>query len=106
MGQNLYAFSLYRNPDLASTAAVQAKDTRASLMFVGDLNSHQQEGLGFTTKNRHGVAAFDSATVSGCNQLVVGPTNTRGGTLGDDSAEHLLAELGQLSLNRLTQRKN
>ena len=30
---------------------------------------------------RHGVAAFDFATVSGCNQLVVGPTHARGGTL-------------------------
>ena len=27
------------------------------------------------------VMAFDSATVSGCDQLVVGPTHARGGTL-------------------------
>ena len=33
------------------------------------------------TTNRHGVAAFDFATVSGCDQLVVGPTHARGGTL-------------------------
>ena len=32
-------------------------------------------------KNRHGVAAFDFATVSGCDQLVVGPTHARGVTL-------------------------
>ena len=31
--------------------------------------------------NRHGVAAFDFATVSCCDQLVVGPTHARGGTL-------------------------
>ena len=37
--------------------------------------------MGSTTTNRHGVAAFDSATVSGCDQLVVGPTHARGGTL-------------------------
>ena len=37
--------------------------------------------MGFTTTNRHGVAAFDFATVSGCDQLVVGPTHARGGTL-------------------------
>ena len=37
--------------------------------------------LGSTTTNRHGVAAFDFATVSGCNQLVVGKTHARGGTL-------------------------
>ena len=33
------------------------------------------------TTNRHGVAAFDFATVSGCDQLVVGPTHARGGPL-------------------------
>ena len=87
--QNLYVHSLYRNPDLydrifdcllASTAAVQAEDVRAFL-FVGDLNGHHQEWLCSTTTNRHGVAAFDFATVSGRDQLVVGPTHARGGTL-------------------------
>ena len=33
------------------------------------------------TTNRHGVEAFDFATVSGYDQLVVGPTHARGGTL-------------------------
>ena len=88
--QNLYVYSLYRNSDLddrsfdcllASMAAVQAEDVRASFLFVGDLNGHHQEWLGSPTTNRHGVAAFDFATVSGCNQLVVGPTHVRGGTL-------------------------
>ena len=38
--------------------------------------------VGSTTTNRHGVAAYiDFATVSGCDQLVVGPTHARGGTL-------------------------
>ena len=37
--------------------------------------------MGSTTTNRHGVAAFDFATVYGCDQLVVGPTHARGGTL-------------------------
>ena len=54
---------------------------RASFWFVGGLNGHHQEWLGSTTKNRHGVAAFDFATVSGCDQLVVGPTHALGGTL-------------------------
>ena len=62
-------------------AAVQAEDSRASFLFVGDLNGHHQEWLGSTTTNRHGVAAFDFATVSGYDQLVVGPTHARGGTL-------------------------
>ena len=47
--QNFYVYSLYRNPDrddriydclLASMAAVQAEDVRASFLFVGDLNDH------------------------------------------------------------------
>ena len=37
--------------------------------------------MGSTTTNRHGVGAFDFATVSGCDQLVVGPSHARGGTL-------------------------
>ena len=83
-------YSIYCNPDLddrifdcllSSMAAVQAEDIRASFLFVGDLNGHHQEWLGSTTTNRHGVAAFDFATVSGCNQLVVGPTYARDGTL-------------------------
>ena len=46
MRQNLYVYSLYRNPDLddmifdcllASMAAVRAEDVRASFLFVGDL---------------------------------------------------------------------
>ena len=88
--QNLYVYSLYRNHDLdnqifdcllASMAAVQADDVRASFLFVGDLNGHHQEWLGSSTMNSHGVAAFDFATVSGCDQFVVGPTHARGGTL-------------------------
>ena len=38
-------------------------------------------GLGSTSTNRHGVAAFNFSTVSGCDLLVVGPTHARGGTL-------------------------
>ena len=71
--QNLYVCSVYRNPDeddrifdclLASMAAVQAEDVRASFLFMGDFNGHLQVWLGSTTTNRHGVAAFDFATVS------------------------------------------
>ena len=78
--QNLYVFSLYRNPDLddltfdcllTSMAAVRAEDVCASFLFGGDLNCHHQERLDSTTTNRHGVAAFDFATVSGCDQFVV-----------------------------------
>ena len=62
-------------------AAVQVEDVRASFLYVGDLNGHHQEWLRSTTTNRHGVATFDFATVSGCDQLVVGPTHEHGGTL-------------------------
>ena len=88
--QNLYVYSLYRNPDqdnrifaclLASMAPGEAEDVRASFLFVDDLNGHHQEWFCSTTTNRHGVAAFDFATVSGCDQLVVGPTHAHGGTL-------------------------
>ena len=48
---------------------------------MGELNGHHQEWLGSITTNRHGVAASDFTTVSGCDQLVVGPTHPRGGTL-------------------------
>ena len=57
-------------------AAVQAEDVRASFLFVGDLNCRHREWLGSTTTNRHGVAAFDFTTVSRCDQLVVGSTDT------------------------------
>ena len=48
---------------------------------MGDLNRHHQELTGSITTNRHGVAAIEFATVSGCDQLVVGPTHARDGTL-------------------------
>ena len=50
--QNLYAFSLYRNPDLddlifdcllSSMAAEQAEDMSAAFLFMGDLSGHHQE---------------------------------------------------------------
>ena len=34
-----------------------------------------------TAFDRRTIAAFDFATASGCDQLVVGPTRARGGTL-------------------------
>ena len=53
----------------------------ASFLFVGDFNGHHQEWLGSTTTNSHGVAAFDPTNISGCDQLVIGPTHAGGGTL-------------------------
>ena len=48
---------------------------------MGDVNDHLQEWLGCTTTNRHGVSGFDFVTVSGSDQLIVGSTHARGGTL-------------------------
>ena len=58
----------------------------ASFLFVGGLNSHHREWLCSTTTNHHGVAAFDFATVSGCDQLVIGPTHSCGGTLDNEKS--------------------
>ena len=38
-------------------------------------------GFSSMTKNRYGVADFDVAIVSSCDQQVVGPTHARGGAL-------------------------
>ena len=84
-------FSINRNPDLddrifdcllASMVAMQAEDVRFSFLLIGDLNGHHQEWLDSITTDRHGVATFDFATVSGCDQFVVFSTHARGGTLG------------------------
>ena len=64
--------------------AVKAEDVLASFLFVGDMNGHHHKWLGSTTTNSYGVAASDFATVSGCDQLLVGPTHARGGTLMTD----------------------
>ena len=88
--EHIYVFSLYNNPDiddrnfdwlLTSMGAVQAEDVHVSFLFVDDLNGHHQKWLGFTATKRQGVAALDFATVSGCDQLVVGPTHSRDGTI-------------------------
>ena len=90
MRQNLYVFSLYQNPDLddwifdcllASMAAVQAEDVHSSSMFASDFNGYHWEWLGSMTTSHHRVVAFDFATVSGCDQLVGGPTHACGGIL-------------------------
>ena len=69
--QNLYVFTLYRNPDLddqifacllSCMGAVLAEDARASFLFVCDLNGNHQEWFGYTTTNRYCVAAFDLET--------------------------------------------
>ena len=64
--------SLYCNLDiddwkfdrlLTSMATLQVEYVHASFLFVGDLNGHHQDWLGFTTTNHHGVAEFEFMTV-------------------------------------------
>ena len=75
--QNFYVFSLYRKPDLddlifycllTSMAAGSAEDVR------GDLNGHHHEWLDSKITNRHSVAAFDFATVSGSISWLSAPS--------------------------------
>ena len=47
---------------------------------VGDLNGHHLEWMSSSITNCHVVAAFDFATVSSCDQLVVSPTHAYSGT--------------------------
>ena len=56
------------------------------------MNGHHQECFGSTNTNRH-VAAFDFAAVSGCDKVVVGPTNARGGTLSLDLLTDVAGQL-------------
>lgn len=88
---NHYIFSLYRNPDanndlydclLTAMASIQSVDVKASFIFVGDLNAHHQEWLGsISPTNRNGLAALDFSNLSGCEQLIQGPTHNSGNCL-------------------------
>ena len=44
-------FSCILNSCILSLPAVQAEDVRASFLFVGDLNGHHQEWLGYTKED-------------------------------------------------------
>ena len=62
-------------------ASLQVEDLHASFLFASDPNGQHQEWaewLGSIITNRHGVAAFNIATVSGCDRLVVGPSHAHG----------------------------
>ena len=75
---------------------------RASFLFVGDLNDDHQKWLVYTAM----IAAFNFATVSGCDQLVASPIHARGGTLDllmtDDADENPVAVV--IYLCRMCQR--
>ena len=56
-------------------AKVQSVDRKASFLFVGNVNTHQEECLGSPTTGLHGRAARDFASSSGCEQMVTEPTH-------------------------------
>ena len=88
---NYYIFSLYRNPDmddsiydclLTSMASIQERDSKASFLFVGDVNAHHREWLNSVSPtDQHGRAALDFCNLAGCEQMVQSPTHTSGNCL-------------------------
>ncbi|KAK3894304.1 hypothetical protein Pcinc_001927 [Petrolisthes cinctipes] len=57
-------------------------DVKSSFIFVGDVNAHHQEWLNSVSPtNRHGHAALDFTNLSGCEQLITGPTHISGNCL-------------------------
>ena len=88
---NFYIFSCYRNPDLddaifdclrESMARIQQRDVKACFIIVGDLNVHHREWLqSRSPTDRHGVAALNFVTETGCSQLVAEPTHISGNCL-------------------------
>ena len=88
---NFYIFSVYRNPDandtifdclLSSMASIQQNDVKSSFLFLGDFNAHHREWLNsISPTDRHGLCAYDFASVSACDQLVREPTHISGNCL-------------------------
>ena len=78
---NLVKFTFEAHLNLTSSGWIPTTPQKMSTNSHPDLNGHYFEWLDSTTTNRHGVAARDSATVSGCDQFFVCPTHARFGTL-------------------------
>ena len=85
---NLYLFSVYRNPDaddgsfdclLVSMAAIQENDRKASFVFIGDFNAHHKEWLNSISQTDcHGLRALDFSSESGCDQIIHSLTHRSG----------------------------
>ena len=61
---------------------IQELDRELSFIFVGYLNAHHQEWLkSVSPTDRHSIAAFDFANLSGCTQLIKKPTHKLGNCL-------------------------
>ncbi len=60
-------------------SVIQDDDRKAAFVVVGDFNAHHREWLDSVSPTySHGRAALDFANVSGCSQLVAGPTHLAG----------------------------
>ena len=91
----VYAFCRIPGPDgslyyclLDSMARVQSVDDKAVFLFVGVANAHHSEWSELVSPtDRHGRDALDFFNLSGCEQLVLCPTDIAGKRLdlvGDD----------------------
>ena len=88
---NFYLVSVYRNTDaddgifdclLASMAAIQENDRKASFVFIGDFNAHHKEWLNSISQTDcHGLRALDFSSESGCDQIIHSPTHRSGNCL-------------------------
>ncbi|MEL7522543.1 MAG: endonuclease/exonuclease/phosphatase family protein, partial [Cyanobacteria bacterium J06553_1] len=105
--QNFYIFSIYRNPTLddsifdcllSSMATIQETDRKATLLFVGDFNAHHNDWFDSGAQiNRHGHAAKNFGTNSGCEQLIAKATHIHGNCLDllfTDSPGIVTADVG------------
>ena len=64
---------------LDSIARVQPVNDKAVFVFVGDANAHRSECLeSVSPTGRHGRDDLDFCNLSGCEQLVHGPTHIAG----------------------------
>ena len=60
---------------------MQCVDSKASFLFVGDVNAYGKEWLGYSKTNLLGRAARDFASSSGREQMVTEPTHIDGEVL-------------------------
>ena len=88
---NFYVYAYYCNPGhdgslynclLDSMAPVQSVDDKAVFVFVSDAHArHSEWSESFSPTDRHVRDALDFCNLSGCEQLVRGPTHIAGNRL-------------------------
>ena len=90
MRQNFYVFSRYSNPDqdhpilycfLTSMAAVQTEDVSDSFLFGERFELPSSRVVGFNDPETSWCCSRTCVTAPILDQLLVGPTHARGGTV-------------------------